>query len=325
MTWQERVKAVAGHGFTERQAGFLVTVMLHAGVCLGRHYCAYARIAYGQKVHDLFRILVARGYVTVRRCGHNTARLYHLHHKPLYEAIGDTNNRHRKPMTLPRAVERLMVLDAVLGARELDWLATEREKVAYFTVTRRIPQSVLPALTFRSPTSQTVRYFVDKFPIGLTADGRRHVFLYLATRPMPMDFRLFLERHAELLRAIPEWTVKVLVPRHLADALTRYEQAALEQMGAPLRPTIRDELRWYFHARRNPSQQERGRYERAIRAFGAPRFQAVYRAWVERGDAVLDATMSPVLSEALARRTGTVEGHVLPHGYLHLSSLVGTA
>ena len=40
MTWDERVKAIADHGFTERQASFLVTVMLHSGVCLGRNYSA---------------------------------------------------------------------------------------------------------------------------------------------------------------------------------------------------------------------------------------------------------------------------------------------
>ncbi len=49
MTWEKRVQAVQTMtGFTERQAGFLVTVMLFAGVCLGRHYCTFARIAYGQ-------------------------------------------------------------------------------------------------------------------------------------------------------------------------------------------------------------------------------------------------------------------------------------
>ena len=36
MTWDERVSNVAQRGFTERQAAFLVTVMLHAGVCLRR-------------------------------------------------------------------------------------------------------------------------------------------------------------------------------------------------------------------------------------------------------------------------------------------------
>src|SRR5262249_34348671 len=109
MTWQERVRAVAKLGFTERQAGFLVTVMLYAGVCLGRHYCTFARIAYGQKMHDFFQSLLERGVATSRSCGHNRARLYHIHHKPLYRAIGEPNNRHRRAMSLSRAVEKLMV------------------------------------------------------------------------------------------------------------------------------------------------------------------------------------------------------------------------
>jgi hypothetical protein len=104
-------------GFTERQAGFLVTVMLHAGVCIGRQYCACARLAYGQKMHDFFQSLIARRVATVRRCGHNRARLFYSHHKPLYRAIGEPNSRHRKPMMLARAVERLMLLDACSRSR----------------------------------------------------------------------------------------------------------------------------------------------------------------------------------------------------------------
>ena len=54
MTFEQRVKAVAAHGFTDRQARFLVTVLLHSGVCMDRHYCAFARIAHGQKTTDFF-------------------------------------------------------------------------------------------------------------------------------------------------------------------------------------------------------------------------------------------------------------------------------
>ncbi len=42
MTWEHRVSNVARQGFTTRQASFLVNVMLHAGVCVGRqvlHVC----------------------------------------------------------------------------------------------------------------------------------------------------------------------------------------------------------------------------------------------------------------------------------------------
>jgi len=146
VTWEDRVRLVRDKGFTDRQAAFLVTVMLHAGVCLGRHYCDFARIPYGRKMHDFFQLLLARRYATSRRCGHHKARLYHIHHKPLYRAIGEPNNRHRKPTTLPRAIERLMVLDAVLADRECTWLATEQDKLAYFTLTHRIPRPDLPSL-----------------------------------------------------------------------------------------------------------------------------------------------------------------------------------
>src|SRR6185436_6597470 len=235
MTFNERVEAIADHGFTERQAGFLVTVMLHSGVCLGRHYSAYARIAHGAKVRQFFEKLLKRRLATRRRCGHNTAWLYHVHHKPLYAAIGEADNRHRRPLTLGRAVERLMLLDAVLADRNLNWLATEREKVAHFTLVRRVAPSDLPALTFRSGTSQTIRRFPDKLPIAVGEDDRTYVFLYLVTRPTPVDFRMFLERHAELFRALPAWTVRALIPHHLTDSVKAYKDAFREQLGAPVR------------------------------------------------------------------------------------------
>ena len=49
MQFDQRVRAVAEFGFTERQARFLVTVMLHSGVCLLRQYATFAGIVEGQK------------------------------------------------------------------------------------------------------------------------------------------------------------------------------------------------------------------------------------------------------------------------------------
>jgi hypothetical protein len=325
MTWGERVAMVRLHGFTDRQAGFLVTVMLHAGVCVGRQYCAFSGIPHGRKVCNFFDSLVRRGYATARPCGHHRARLFHIHHKPLYQAVGEPNNRHRKPTALPRAIERLMLLDAVLADRHRNWLATEQDKLSYFTLTYRIPRQDLPSLTFRAEGSETVRYFPEKLPIGRDEDGRTHVFLYLLTQDLPIDFRAFLERHAELLRALPAWTVRLLVPRHKTDALPLYEAAFHEHFASPLRPSLVEDLRWYFQARRNPPTDADERFDQATRAFGAPRFRALYRAWVERGDSVLEATLSATLADAIARGTGRLESHVLPHRYVHLFPLVGTA
>jgi hypothetical protein len=325
MTWDERVAKVRLHGFTDRQSAFLVTVMLHAGVCLGRHYCTFAGLAYGRKMHDFFQSLLARGYATARACGHHKARLYHVHYKPLYRAIGEPDNRHRRPTALPRAIERLMLLDAVLADRERSWLATEQDKLAHFTLTHRIQRRDLPSLTFRAEDAETVRYFPEKLPIGLDPDGRTHVFLYLLTQDVPIDFRGFLERHAEVLRALPVWIVRLLVPCHKADAIPVYQAAFHEQVASPLRPAVVEDLRWYFHARRSPPTDTHERFDQAMRAFGAPRFQALYRAWRDRGEPVLDATLSPTLADAVARKTGRLECHVLPHRYVHLFPLVGTA
>jgi hypothetical protein len=323
MTWEERREAVKLIGFTERQAGFLVTVMLHAGVCIGRQYCAFARIAYGRTMHDFFESLVARGFATARRCGHNRARLFHIHSKPLYRAIGEVDNRHRKPMTLGRAVERLMLLDAVLAENGRTWLATEQEKLSHFTLTHRIPRGDLPMVTFRADDAETDRYFPDKLPIAI--DGEGYTFLYLLTRDVPVDFRTFLERHAELFRALPKWTVRLLVPRHKANAIPMYRAAFREQLASPLEARLLEDVRWYFHARRKGVRSPDERFDQAARAFGAPRFQALYRAWRERGDAVLDAAVSSVLADHVAWETGRLEVHVLPHSYLCLLPQVGTA
>ena len=148
MTFKERVQAILDHGFTERQAGFLTTVMLHAGVCLGRQYCAYAGIVRGQKVHDFFRDLVGNGFATVYPRAHRKTHLYHVHAKALYRSIGEPNNRHRRPVPVSRAIERLMLLDGVLTDRHHSWLATERDNPIRVERTSTIQGS--PTLQIRS-------------------------------------------------------------------------------------------------------------------------------------------------------------------------------
>ena len=53
----DRAEAVAARGFTERQARFLVTVMLHSGVFVERQYCTFSNIVHGQKTADFLRKL----------------------------------------------------------------------------------------------------------------------------------------------------------------------------------------------------------------------------------------------------------------------------
>jgi hypothetical protein len=116
-----------------------------------------------------------------------------------------------------------------------------------------------------------------------------------------------------------------VIPRHFTRAVGMYRAAFHEQLAMPLRPINLDDLRWYFHARLARRKGSEERFDQAARAFSAPRFGVLYRAWLERGDPVLDATLSPVLADKIERRDGQLECYVLPHQYLHLLPLVGTA
>ena len=75
--------------------------------------------------------LVRRGYAHEIRCVHNRARVYHVHHRPLYFLIGEASSRYRRPVTPRVAVERLMLLDVVLAIGDVEWLTTAAEKAAY--------------------------------------------------------------------------------------------------------------------------------------------------------------------------------------------------
>lgn len=333
MTFDERTAAVTAKGFTNRQARFLVTVMLHSGVCMVRQYCAFARIAHGQNTHDFFAGLLDRKLATAYACAHKRARIFHVHHRALYEAIGEPNNRFRKPTPIGQTIERLMLLDAVMGSPDVTWLATERDKLAHFTVLLRtqLRRDELPHLTFGQADQTTVRFFPDKVPIGIGPDGREHVFTYLVTRSAPIDFRAFLHRHAELLRALPAWTLRLLVPAHFREATNAYVSAWRQEFASPLRPSTADELRWFFEQQRLQADANGGngdegtRYHQARRAFAAPRYRVLYRSWLRDGAKAIDGTVSQVLADAITRGTGRIECRVLPHPYLHLSPLVGSA
>lgn len=232
-------------------------------------------------------------------------------------------------MPVGRMVERLMVLDAVLSDRSVTWLGPEQDKRAYFLThfSERVRDIDFPQIAFGSGEALTRRYFPDKLPIGVRPDSADHILVYLVKKPVPDDFRVFLQRHASLLGLLRRWTIRVLVPKSFASAIARFGQAARDELATPLRLGMAEELEWYFHERERrqqaPDVPMDDRFTRSRAAFSAPRFRVLYRAWQKQGDGVIWATKSHVLLDALERQEGRVEFVQLPHQYMHLSSLVG--
>lgn len=327
MTTTERVQAVADYGFTERQARFLVLVMRQAGLCVKRQYAAFAGIANGgEKCNAFFDKLVRRGYAVATDCIHNRARLYHVHHKPLYHAIGEPDSRYRRAVPARSAAERLMRLDAALTSPDLDWLTTRSEKVAYLRARTAPESSEHPAnATTQDPRDHT-NQFPGTFPIGTDPSGHV-VLLYLATVPWTDDFRTFLVGHTALLRVTPAWTFRLVFPQPLRRALPAYQTVVHEELESPLQAdTIYDLKRYFFHRRRGTDLKAipealRAFLNRCAEVFGGPRFTHLYRRWLTEDDTAL-TPFSPVIPEALASGRAQIEGVVLPHTYEHLSPLV---
>lgn len=105
-------------------------------------------------------------------------------------------------MTVARAIERLMALDAVLSERDTTWFATEQDKVAYFVHLHAVTTGELPALIFEQRGERTVRYFPEKLPIGLVPARGEVLLLYVATDRAGPGLQSFLTRHRPLLRRL---------------------------------------------------------------------------------------------------------------------------
>ena len=103
MTPGERATALQAYGFTARQASFVTMVLLHGGVCVPRQYCAFAGITRGQVMHDFFATLTARRFATVYPCARKGSHVYHLHHKALYQAVGEPDSRYRRRASIARS------------------------------------------------------------------------------------------------------------------------------------------------------------------------------------------------------------------------------
>lgn len=324
MTVEDRVAAVQRLGFTERQARFLTTVLRHGGVCVPRQFTTVAGIAFGQATRVFFARLVAEGWARSYACWLRGGTYVHVHHKALYRAVGDPESAYRRSPTIPRVVERLMLLDVVIGARELRWLASAGEKTAYFHRERTLPLSVLPVRYDRRAGERIARYFPDGWPVGI-GDGGKVVLVYFPRVATRGDVEHFVVRHLPLIGQLQQVTVRLVMPGFMATSEADLRAVALRALSLTVRPLIVDEFLWYCGMRRARehgsvvAQADVERFARSTRAFAATRFQLTYCTWCTAGDAAVDALRSTRVAEAVARGDVRVETQIMRGQYLRLA------
>lgn len=335
MTIDERVQALAYLHVTPRQARFLVTVALHSGFCLRRHYAAFAGLRYGKNVRDFLDGLVVRRLA--RRVAYRVDRgyLYHLHAKSVYRALGQPDNRNRRHVSAAMIAQKLMLLDYVLSEPEAEWVATEDDKVDLFTNRFRVPLADLPQRTYGASVGEggTTRYFIHKRPIAVAGDPPRVDLIWLVTDPSASGFDAFLADHARLLSCLPSWTVVAVSPGDGAGLQACQSLFQQYTASSALRlPTGRaTDMHRYFRVRRavetdalgGLSAHDLDTFREARTQFSAPAVDALYATWLRRGD-VADSASNAIGGHAGMRR-GRLRVHTLPHRYAQFGSLAGVS
>jgi hypothetical protein len=154
MTHDERILALRDWGYGPRQAAFLALVMLHGGYFVRRQIDRFLHCKDGGVATAFLRELVCRRHARLAVYRRRT-RVYHVSARPLYAAIGEEHNRNRRAVAPAETARKVMTVDLVLHTQPAQFLATEREKVAYLTDTCHVSQGVLqpPGLAARRTSS----------------------------------------------------------------------------------------------------------------------------------------------------------------------------
>ena len=126
MNAQDRIPALQTLGYDHAEAGFLSIAALHSGYFLRRQFLSFTGGTKGWKDVLLLNKLKANGHCRVTAYRHNRM-VYHLSAKPLYEALGEKDNRNRRERQPSTIKNKLMCLDFVLDHPAYQYLQPKRK------------------------------------------------------------------------------------------------------------------------------------------------------------------------------------------------------
>lgn len=307
MTTAERILALQNFGYDADEAHFLCIAALHSGYFLRRQFLAFMRRSRGWRDSLLIHKLKANQHCRMTMYRQNRM-VYHLAAKPLYDAIGERDNRNRRERQPSTIKNKIMGLDFVLDHPDHQYLATEREKLDYFLETLKLTPEDLPTRWYESPRGQgtTAKHFVDKFPLFLSVPQGATTpvvhFGYVDEGQQTTDgFATYLDQYSRLLAGLPDFRVIYIAQHHglfgsarrVFDAFSARESRS---PGVPVDPDIKQVLE-HFEARQQYESRDFSRFDTAgliryredRKRFGDEHYEALYDRWCTgRAAAVLE-------------------------------------
>lgn len=324
----DRAVALTRFGYTPLETTFLAQAALQSGYFLRRQYARFLGRRDGGLVAQFVARVIDLGHAQTSTWRRGT-QIYDLCSRQLFEALGDPHNRNRRHHEWAVIKNRIMCLDFLLGRPDDRFLMTESEKVHYFTNTSKVPQEVLPHMTYRARSDRhfATRYFVEKFPIfAEPAAPSTPVFCFVDEGMAGLSrFETFMNRYAALFAAMPASRLVFVAEndRHVAAASAAFARVLTkgESLGSDSTEN-QEELLAYFRLRRRYETRAFNAFDRtqllglrdARERFATPEIEAKYGAWLDKGDAVLSPVSDATPSVFVPRR-GSFSTEILNEDY----------
>ncbi len=326
----QRIQTLIRLGYTDREATFLGLAALHGGFFVRRQYCQFIdREAGGTDAALIEKLISKRHGTVVMGCGN--ANIYHLSSRTFYGVLGQEDNRNRRARPPIAIKNKLMCLDFVLDCPGCHFLATEQEKVTYFQ-SLGIERAALPAKLFRAPNGrdETLRYFVDKYPIFLSAESSPSVvsFCFIDEGVITTGrFETYLRQYSRVFAALPRFNLIYVATwetefEMAQKAFQKFVSSDAPRRSGRLTDTDCERLLHHFDDRQRYETGQLSSLDRTRllrlrdeqEEFSARPYQALYDCWKAGGEASVHA--------ALTQRLPLVDGsrakfstHLLKHNY----------
>jgi hypothetical protein len=293
----ESLAALKQFGYTEREAEFLYIVAVHSGFFLQRQFTHHVDVAGRGPATYFIKKAIQKKHVREHLPERGTQKTYHLFSRSLYAALGKENSRHRKSGRyglLDKAAVRLLGLDFVLAHLNRNYLEEEAEKVAYFTVERRISNETLPAKVFHGQNgSETRRYFFEKFPIFLSEDAAAPLttFTYIEDDIRSVQtFASFVQRYRPLFEALGN-SFRLVFVSNSTQSFQFARDIFVRSLSATQRGRESQQLARFFWLRKMAEekrfkelvQKDVVEWQRGLKRYSDPEFQSQYQNWKRTG------------------------------------------
>jgi hypothetical protein len=303
MTDQERLANLQSLGYTERESQFLLRAALHSGYFLRRQYCAAINRKLGKTIDNFINKLRADRHIKDMDLRYRR-KVYSLCSKPLFDALGEPENRNRREHDAQTVKARLMGLDYVLSRQDVRWFPTEHEKVLLFEELG-IERQHLPVWRYRSKDRQqtTLRWFVDK-PLIFRAEAdpiMRFCFVDPGYRTTDA-FASFLRNYRPLFTRLERFEVVYIAgfPGAFPEANRLFHRLVAPSGAAPEDP-ISAGVITYFRDKREHAvaglgsfdQSRLDRYREARKRFASAQFDRMFDRWVSGEESEVRAVLSP--------------------------------